>query len=98
MMRSSVMTVLFVVTMLCQNSFSYSQSGNPGDISNEFPSGIEPKPYKVLTSGKQVTIRSERTIKHVMLWTASGHRVLEQKEINSLQFTFKITVNENIFF
>ncbi len=56
------------------------------------------KPYKIFTTGKQVTIRSETTIKSIMLWTASGHRVLEQNAVNALQYSFNITVNEKIFF
>jgi hypothetical protein len=56
------------------------------------------KPYKVITSGKQVTIKSTKAIQHVMLWTASGHRVIEQKEINSDSYTFTIPVSDKVFF
>ena len=58
----------------------------------------ENRPYKVLTSGKQVTIKSSRNIQHVMLWTSNGHRVVEQREINAESCTFTIPVNEKIFF
>jgi hypothetical protein len=33
-----------------------------------------------------------------MLWTTGGHRVVEQREINSSSFAFTIPVNEKIFF
>lgn len=56
------------------------------------------KPYRILTSGKQITIRGTQDIKSVMVWTASGHRIIEQKEINANTFTFRIGVNEKIFF
>lgn len=58
----------------------------------------ESRPYKILSSGKQISIKSNRTIQHVMLWTSSGHRVVEQREINAGSYTFTIPVNEKIFF
>lgn len=63
------------------------------------PTGIkETKPYQVLTSGKQITIKSIKGISHVMLWTTSGNRVIEQKEINNSSYTFTIPVNQKTFF
>lgn len=56
------------------------------------------KPYKILTSGKQITIKSSRDIKNVMVWTASGHRVVEQRDINASSFTFTVNINEKFFF
>lgn len=58
----------------------------------------ETRPYKVFTSGKQITIKSNRDIHHVMLWTSSGHRVVEQREINANSYSFVIPVNEKLFF
>ena len=58
----------------------------------------ETLPYRVLTSGKQITIKSSKTILSVMLWTTSGHRVIEQREINAGSFSFTIPINEKIFF
>ena len=62
------------------------------------PAKKETKPYKVITTGKQITIKSSKDIQHVMLWTTSGHRVLEQREINSNSYTFTIPVNEKVYF
>ena len=58
----------------------------------------EVKVYKILTSGKQITIKSTKNIKHIMLWTTDGHRVVEQKEINNSSYTFTIPVNQKTFF
>ena len=58
----------------------------------------ETRPYKVLSSGKEITIKSNKNIQHVMVWTTDGHRVVEQKEINATTFTFTIPINEKIFF
>jgi hypothetical protein len=58
----------------------------------------EAKPYKLLTSARQITIKSNKNIKHVMLWTTSGYRVVEQKEINNNSFVITIPVNQQTFF
>jgi hypothetical protein len=55
-------------------------------------------PYHVLTSGKQITIKSNRNIQHIMLWTTSGHRVVEQRDIHAASYTFIIPIAEKIFF
>ena len=56
------------------------------------------KPYKLLTSGKQITIKSTIDIKHIMLWTTSGNRVIEQKEINRNSFAVNIPTNHKAFY
>lgn len=58
----------------------------------------ETKPYKVMTAGRQVTIRSTKDIKQVMLWTTGGNRLVEQREINNSAFTFTIPVSGKYFF
>jgi hypothetical protein len=60
--------------------------------------GKDNKPYRILTSGKQITIRGTQAIKSVMVWTASGHRIIEQREVNASSFSFYLGVNEKIFF
>ena len=56
------------------------------------------KPYRVLTNGKSITVKSSQDIKSIMVWTADGHRVLEQKDINATNYNFRITINARIFF
>ncbi len=58
----------------------------------------EAKPYKVLTSGKQLTIKSEKKILHVMLWTTNGDRVVEQKDINEKSIVVNVPINRKTFF
>jgi hypothetical protein len=57
-----------------------------------------PKPYKILTSGKQITIKSQKNISHIMLWTTGGNRVVEQKEINNPTVSFTVPVNQKGFY
>jgi hypothetical protein len=56
------------------------------------------KPYRLLTAGKRITISSKVAVKKVMIWTATGNRVLEQDNINSNNYSHTISVNEKIFF
>ena len=58
----------------------------------------ENKPYRVLTSGKQVTIKSSKNIHHVMLWTTEGNRVVEEKNINAPTYVINIQVSKKTFF
>jgi hypothetical protein len=83
---------LFAFVVLCTGLalFTYAQ---PGD-----PTGKGAKPYKILTSGKQVTIKSSKDIKSLMVWTASGHRIVERNEINAPSVNFTVNVNEKVFF
>ena len=56
------------------------------------------KPYRILTSGKQITIKSVKDIQSVMVWTATGHRIIEQKDVNAPSFSFTVSMNEKVFF
>jgi hypothetical protein len=83
--------------IILSSLFFVSKAQSPGEpVPDEVKKSD--KPYKVSTSGKQVTIKSTKNIEHVMLWTSSGHRVIEQKEINAGSYTFTIPVNEKVFF
>ena len=62
------------------------------------PVNKDPKPYQLLTSGKQLTIKSTKGIRQVMLWTISGNRVVEQRAVNNNSYTLNIPVNHKTFF
>ncbi len=56
------------------------------------------KPFKILTNGRQITIQARQTIKSVMLWTAGGHRFIEEKNLNTTSYTFTFPPKEKICF
>lgn len=56
------------------------------------------KPYKILTNGRQITIQSNKNIESVMVWTAGGHRVVEDKGINKTDYRFQLTIDARIYF
>lgn len=92
MMVSSVRSLLAAAVLSV--SFLVSQAQPAADP----PAKKETRPYKVLHTGKQITIKSSRNIQHVMMWTNDGHRVIEQREINADTYTFTIPIHEKIFF
>ena len=92
MMASSLRRLLAVTILSVLFFLSQAQSAG-----NQFVKK-ETRPYKVLTTGKQITIKSSGNIQQVMLWTITGHRVVEQREINNCTYTFTIPINEKIFF
>jgi hypothetical protein len=56
------------------------------------------RPYRILTSGKQITIKCTGEIKNLMVWTSAGNRIVEQKNIKSSEYSFRVTVPEKLFF
>lgn len=61
----------------------------------------EINPFKILTSGKRITVQSTQSnnnIKRLLVWTSSGHRIVEQENLDVSSYVFTITVREKIFF
>lgn len=59
---------------------------------------ITKPPYKILTSGKRITIKSKTNIKRLMVWTSSGHRIVEQHELDTPEYNFTVPTDEKVFF
>ena len=85
--------ILFFCGITVFTTAQAKSSGNPAASNTSVQ-----KPYKVLTNGKQITIQSNQTLKSVLVWTSSGHRLVEQKKIDAGSFSFTIIVKEKIFF
>ncbi len=60
--------------------------------------GKPAKPYKVLTSGKQVTVKSTRAMKNLMVWTSSGNRIVEQRDLNQSSYSFRADIKGEKYF
>jgi hypothetical protein len=94
MMRPLIRISFLVFALTC---FSIPQQAQPLN-SSVVKENEKNKPYRILTSGKLVTIKSTKTIKNVMVWTSGGNRIIEDKNVNASNYNFRITVNEKIFF
>lgn len=62
------------------------------------PPAKETRPCTLQTNGRQMTIRSRKTLHRVMLWTPEGHRLAEYRDINSSTLTLDIPVYRKIYF
>ena len=92
MIASSVRRLLAALVL----SASFVAAG--AQSNNEYPAKKENPPYKVITSGNRITIKSSKTIQHIMLWTTGGNRVAEHTQINANSFTLNTGVNQKTFF
>jgi hypothetical protein len=94
-MRPLIRVLFLIFSLTC---FSIPQQAQPVNNSVVNENEKSSKPYRILTSGKSVTIKSTKTIKNVMVWTSGGNRIIEDKNVNASNYNFRITVNEKIFF
>jgi hypothetical protein len=98
MMRSATRKLLAIATFASIVIVAQSQPHSPDTIESGTTAKTEARPFKVLTSGRQFTVKSSKGINSIMVWAASGHRIIEQKNINAFSYVFNITVNEKVFF
>lgn len=97
MRRPSILKALLFVLLTCLTAITFGQGDS--DPGRPMPANEKKvKPYKILTSGKQITIQSKLDIKSVMAWTANGNRFVEQKDIDNSTFKFNVVGNVKIFF
>ena len=96
MTKSDIRIMLLVFVLTCFTNLSEAQPFNTSSAVKE--NEKTNKPFRILTSGRQVTIKSTKNIKSVMVWTSGGNRIIEDKNINAANYVFRITVNEKIFF
>jgi hypothetical protein len=56
------------------------------------------KPFRVLTSGKRITIQGSQPIKRILGWTASGHRFIENNNVDAVSCNFELPGGERFAF
>ena len=98
MMCLATRSSLVVAALLLTLNFCSAQDNDVPVKENEIVAKQNSNPFRILTSGKQISIKSSKDIKTIMVWTASGHRIVEQKEVNASTYNFRINVNEKVFF
>lgn len=96
MIRPIIRNAAVVFLLTCIGFFTQAQPIKQATTVKEIEKPA--KPYRILTSGKQVTIKCTKEIKNLMVWTSGGNRILEQKNINADHYNFRITIKEKIFF
>jgi hypothetical protein len=96
MTKPSFRQAIFIVSLLGFTCFIYGQAKTtytPGEIRL-----TQTKPFKLLTNNRQITIQSKQELKSLLVWTASGYRIVEQRELNSASYNFTVPAKENIIF
>ena len=94
-MKPSFLKAILVCALFCITCFTHGQ-GKQTPNSVAIP--VSAKPFKVLTNGKQITIQSKQNLRSLMVWTASGHRFVEEKELKTNSYSFTVPSKEKIFF
>ena len=96
MMKPSILKVILVAALFTVTHFIHGQGNQSPKPEIATPASV--KPFKVLTNGKEITIQSKQNLKSIMVWTASGHRFVEEKELKTNSYSFTVPSKENIFF
>jgi len=101
MFLAYIRKLIAIVILLMTVVFSQAQNDTvPGKDMPVIGKKIK-KPFRILASGRRVTIQSienNNSIKQVLVWTSSGHRIVEQHDLDVAEYAFTIPVNEKIFF
>ena len=96
MMKPFIHKAILVSTLFCITCFMHGQVKQ--SPKSEIAKLTSAKPFKVLTNGKQITIQSKQNLRSLMVWTASGHRFVEEKALTSNSYSFTVPAKENIFY
>ena len=96
MMKPFIHKAILVSVLFCITCFMHGQVKQ--SPKSEVAKLASAKPFKVLTNGKQITIQSKQNLRSLMVWTASGHRFVEEKELTTNSYSFTVPAKENIFY
>jgi len=96
MMKSIILKAILVFALFSVTCFIHGQTKQSGKSAITFPPTL--KPYKVLTNGKQITVQSKQNLKSLIVWTANGHRFVEEKDLTTNSYSFTVPTKENIFY
>ncbi len=96
MMKPFILKAILVFAFFVATYIIHAQ----GNFSKNTEVALSPsaKPYKVLTNGKQITIQSKQNLKSLMVWSSSGHRIVEEKELKTTSYSFTVPSKEKICF
>jgi hypothetical protein len=94
MMKPFIRKAILVFALF---SAAYVINGQDNSVRNAEISTTA-KPFKVLTNGKQITIQSRQNLKSLMVWTSSGHRIVEEKGLKTNSYSFNVPAKEKVIF
>jgi len=95
-MKPSILKAILVSVLFSITCLIHGQGNQPSNSEVAKPASV--RPYKVLTNGKKITIQSKQNLRSLMVWTSSGHRFVEEKELKTTSYSFTVPTKEKIFF
>jgi hypothetical protein len=95
-MRNPILKAILVSGFFCITAFAHGQPKQSPRVDKNTTTPV--KPFKVLTNGKRITIQSKQNLRSVMVWTASGHRFVEEKQLTTNSYTFTVPSKEKVFY
>jgi len=95
-MNPFIRKAILVSALFCITCFVHAQVKQSPKSEIVTPTSV--KPFKVLTNGKQITIQSKQNLRSLMVWTASGHRFVEEKGLTTTSYSFIVPAKETIFY
>jgi len=95
-MNPFIRKAILVSALFCITCFMHGQVKQLPKSEITIPAPA--KPFKVLTNGKQITIQSNQNLRSLMVWTASGHRFVEEKGLTTTSYSFIVPAKETIFY
>jgi len=96
MMKPILLKAILVFALFNVASFIHGQDNSLRNA--PAASTASAKPFKVLTNGRQITIQSKQNLKSLMVWTASGHRIVEEKDLKTNSYSFTAPAKEKVFY
>jgi hypothetical protein len=85
-----------VSLFICISISAFSQ--DPPIKNKTVTEKTEPRPFKILTNGKHITVQSNKDLQKVMVWSSNGNRIVEQQEVNANSYSFTTPSSDKIYF
>ena len=95
-MNPFIRKAILVSSLFCITCFMHAQVKQ--SPKSDIATTATTKPFRVLTNGKQITIQSKQNLKSLIVWTASGHRFVEEKGLTTTSYSFTVPAKETIFY
>jgi hypothetical protein len=96
-MYPNIRKITAIIVFACLVNVSLAQDPGPKKKVTDTEKK-ESKPFRILTNGKRITVQSNKDISYIIAWTASGHRFVEQINVQSSSYNFTVPSNEKIIF
>lgn len=98
MIQTTVRTFIACAACLFLFSFSMAQQKQVPFKEQNTDSKTTGKPFRIYTTGNRITVQSKINIRKLMLWTATGDRVVEDKNLNCANYSYTVTIRKRTFF